>query len=394
MRRIAGPIVALMALLLAVSPVLAATWTKPLAVTSSHDAFTSFARSLATGSGVVHLVDARAAGNLDYRRSTDGGLHWSHSVTLAKPSSRYPVVLGDPAIGAFGSLVVFAYRANDATAAYLIVRVSHDAGLSWSDPKTIAKVVTTRRIGEQSVAISSAGIFVAWTNRVTGSIIVQRSTDQGATFHTAQRVGVTTATFSPGDPTFTDGLIGLAASGSNVDLAWSPSGDGQADTLVLSRSTDAGVSYLAPAPFLTKPSFGFPSLSASGSFLAGEVLGIDGAVIGLSSKNGGATIAGHRLAGPGDVSALSNGSVAVDSSGNIVLTYSRTGSVPSVPSSVLVRRSADGGSHWTPFETVFAGPAQVEEIDAAFVAGGTLLVWTACVDPDGTNCDIFESRGP
>jgi hypothetical protein len=86
--------------------------------------------------------------------------------------------------------------------------------------------------------------------------------------------------------------------------------------------------------------------------------------------------------------------VAVDSSGNIVLTYSRTGSVPSVPSSVLVRRSADGGSHWTPFETVAASSAQVEEIDAAFVAGGTLLVWTACVDPDGTNCDIFESRGP
>jgi hypothetical protein len=377
-----------------VSPVLAATWTKPLAITSSHDAFTSFARSLATGSGVVHLVDARAAGNLDYRRSTDGGLHWSHSVTLAKPSSRYPIVLGDPAIGAFGSLVVFAYRAHDATAAHLIVRVSHDAGLSWSEPKTIAKVVTTRRIGEQSVAVSSAGIFVAWTNRVTGSIIVQRSTDQGATFHPAQRVGVTTATFSPGDPTFTDGLIGLAASGSNVDLAWSPSGDGQADTLVLSRSTNAGVSYLAPAPFLAKPSFGFPSLSASGSFLAGEVQGIDGAVIGLSSKDGGATIASHRLAGPGDASALSNGSVAVDSSGTIVLTYSRLGSVPSVPSSVLVRRSADGGSHWTPFETVVAGPAQVEEIDAAFVAGGTLLVWTGCVDPDGTICDIFESRGP
>ncbi|HEY7827224.1 MAG TPA: sialidase family protein [Candidatus Limnocylindrales bacterium] len=394
MRRIAGPIVALMALLLAVSPVLAATWTKPLAITSSHDAFTSFARSLATGSGVVHLVDARAAGNLDYRRSTDGGLHWSHSVTLAQPSSRYPVVLGDPAIGAFGSLVVFAYRANDATAAYLIVRVSHDAGLSWSGPKTIAKVVTTRRIGEQSVAVSSAGIFVAWTNRVTGSIIVQRSTDQGATFHTAQRVGVTTATFSPGDPTFTDGLIGLAASGSDVDLAWSPSGDGQADTLVLSRSTDGGVSYLAPASFLAKPSFGFPSLSASGSFLVGEVLGTDGAVIGLSSKDGGGSIASHRLAGPGDASGLSNGSVAVDSSGNIVLTYSRTGSVRSVPSSVLVRRSADGGSHWTPFETVAASSAQVEEIDAAFVAGGTLLVWTACVDPDGTNCDIFESRGP
>ena len=394
MRRIAGPIVALLALLLAVAPVLAATWTPPLAITSSHDAFASFARSLAVSDGVTHLVDARATGALDYRRSTDGGLHWSHSVTLAKPGGQYPVVLGDPAIAAFGSLVVFAYRANDAVAAYLFVRVSHDAGLTWANPKMLAKVVTTRRIGEQSVAISPAGIFVAWTNRVTGSIIVQRSTDQGATFHQAQRLGVTTATFAPDNPVFTDGLIGLAATGSKVDLAWSPSGNGQADSLVLSRSLDGGVSYLAPQTILAKPSFGFPALSAAGSYLAGEVEGLDGAIIGLSSKNAGATVANHRLAGPGDVSGLQNGSVVVDSAGNIVLTYSRTGSVSSVPSSVLIRRSADGGSHWASFETVFSGPDTVQEVDPAFVAGGTLVVWTSCVNPDGTNCDIFESRGP
>ena len=394
MRRIVGPIVALMALLLAVAPVLAATWTPPLAITSSHDAFASFARSLTVSDGVTHLVDARLTGALDYRRSTDGGLHWSKSVTVARPTSHYPVVLGDPAIAAFGPLVVFAYRANDASAAYLFVRVSEDAGLTWANPKMIARVVTDRRIGEQSVAVSSAGIFVAWTNRVTGSIIVQRSTDQGASFHKAQRLGVTTATFAPDNPTFTDGLIGLAATGSDVDVAWSPSGNGQSDSLVLSRSIDGGVSYLAPTTILAKPSFGFPALSAAGSYLAGEVEGLDGAIIALSSKNGGVTIATHRLAGPGTTSGLQNGSVAVDSLGNIVLSYSRTGTVSSVPSTVLVRRSADGGSHWAPFETVFSGPDPVQEIDPAFVAGGTLIIWTSCVNPDGTNCDIFESRGP
>jgi len=393
MRRIAGPIGAFIALLLAVSPALGASWSAPLAITSSHDAFTSYARSLASGAGVVHLVDSRVTGSLDYRRSIDGGLHWSNSVSLAKPSNRYPIILGDPAIGAYGPLVVVAYRAHDATTAYLIVRVSHDAGLSWTNPKTIAIVVTNRRIGEQSVAVSAAGIFVAWTNRVTGSIIVQRSTDQGATFHKAQRVGVTSSTFAPGDPTYTDGLIGLAATGANVDLAWTPSGNGQADSLVLSRSTDGGVSYLAPVPFLAKPSYGFPALSASGKFLAGEVEGLDGAVIGLSSNDAGLTTVSHRLAGGASVSTLLNGSVVVDSAGMIVLTYSRTGTGWSVPSSVLVRRSSDGGSTWAPFETVFASALQVQEIDAVLVGGGTLLVWSSC-SPDGTTCDMYESRGP
>ena len=313
---------------------------------------------------------------------------------LAKPTSQYPVVLGDPAVAADGPLVVFAYRANDAVAAYLFVRVSRDAGLTWANPKMIARVITDRRIGEQSVAISSAGIFVAWTNRATGSIIVQRSTDQGATFHEAQRLGVTTATFDPDNPTFTDGLIGLAATGPDVDVAWSPSGNGQADSIVLSRSIDGGSSYLAAKTIMAKPSFGFPALSAAGAYLAGEIEGIDGAIIALSSRNAGTTVVSHRLAGPGEVSGLQNGGVAVDSLGHIVLTYSRTGSVSSVPSSVLIRRSADGGSHWAPFETVSSGPDPVQEIDPAFVAGGTLVVWTSCVNPDGTNCDMFESRGP
>ena len=389
MRRFIGPIVAFVALLVAVSPVLGATWTAPLAITSSHEASTPYARSVATAGGVTHLVNSRTDG-LDYRRSTDGGLHWSATLTLARPSSRYPVVLADPAIAAYGSLVVFAYRAHDASAAYLIVRVSTDAGLSWGDPRTIAKVMTSRRIGEQSVAVSPAGIFVAWTNRVTGSIIVQRSTDEGQTFEPAQRIGVTSATFSPGDPTFTDGLIGLAAAGSNVYLAWTPTGSGSADSIVLSRSVDGGLSYLAPQTILAKPSFGWPAMSAAGSFLAGEVVGTDGAVIGLSSKDGGATVANHRLAGPGTTTFLSGGSVAVDSAGEIVLAYSRSGPA----ASVLIRRSSDGGSHWSPFETVAAATGQVPEVAPTFVASGTLLVWTSCVDVAFTKCDLFESRGP
>ena len=329
MFRIAGPAGVILAIVLGVAPVAASTWTAPSPVASGHDDFVSYARSLVASAGVAHLVDSRTSGELDYRRSTDGGLHWSAGLTLTKPSTRYPVVLADPAIAASGSLVVFAFRAHDATAAYLIIRVSHDAGLHWDAPRTVAKVVTDRRIGEQSVAISPAGIFVAWTNRVTGSIIVQRSTDQGASFKAAQRIGVTTFTFATDQPQFTDGLIGLAATGSIVDVAWTPSGNGTADSIVLSRSINGGVSYLAPRTILARPSFGFPALSAAGSYLVGEVQGRDGSVIAFSSKDGGATVANHRLAGPGTVTLVTGMTVAADATGRIVVDYVRSdGSYP------------------------------------------------------------------
>jgi hypothetical protein len=396
--RIAGPAAAILGVLLAAAPVAASSaWTPPAAVTSSHDASISYARGLAVSGGVAHLVDTRASSVLEYRRSTNAGKTWTSAVALAQPSTRYPVVLGDPAIAALNSLVVFAYRAHDASTAYLIIRVSHDAGLTWAAPRTIAHVVTSRRIGEQSVAISPAGIFVAWTNRVTGSIIVQRSTDQGASFKPAQRIGVTTMTFLPGNPAFTDGLIGLAATGSNVDLAWSPSGDGTADSIVLSRSVNGGVSYLAPATILATPSFGWPALSAAGKYLAGEVEATDGSVIALSSTNAGATVASHRLAGPGRVTSLANGSVAVDSTGTIAFSYVRNDPAtgPGLPpGSILVRRSSDGGIHWTPFETVVAHVPSVTPVATAFIGGGTLLVWTSCAGPTSSSCDIFDSRGP
>jgi hypothetical protein len=391
--RIAGPAAAILAVVLGVAPVAASSWTAPSPVASGHDDFVGYARSLVASSGVAHLVDSRTSGELDYRRSIDGGLHWSAGLTLAKPSTRYPVVLADPAIAASGSLVVFAFRAHDATAAYLIIRVSHDAGLSWDAPRTIAKVVTDRRIGEQSVAISPAGIFVAWTNRVTGSIIVQRSTDQGASFKPAQRIGVTTFSFAPDEPQFTDGLIGLAATGSTVDVAWTPSGNGSADSIVLSRSINGGASYLAPATILAKPSFGFAALSAAGNYLAGEVEGLDGAIIALSSKDGGATVATHRLAGPGTVTTVANMSVAADAAGQLVVDYVRNDGPNPSPGNILVQRSSDGGDHWQPFETVAAHVPAVQEVVTAFVAGGTLLVWSSCSGAKASICDMFESRG-
>lgn len=144
---------------------------------------------------------------------------------------------------------------------------------------------------------------------------------------------------------------------------------------------------------LDSPSWGFPALSAAGNYLAGEVLGMDDGIIALTSKDGGATVSTHRLAGAGPQSEVISGSVLVDASGNIVLSYLREGIVITIPNSVLVRRSPDGGNTWTPLETVWSGASYPKVVDSAFVAGGTLLAWTTC--PDWLiGCEIVEPRGP
>jgi BNR repeat-like domain len=395
MRHLATAAIALVASLIIAAPVAAAAWTQPTLITGTHDAFPSYARSLAVAGDRVHLVDSRTNGQIEYRRSSDDGNHWSAPVILAQPDARFTSVLGDPAIAARGSLVVVAYRAHDATAAYLFIRRSTDGGETWGRPRQLARVVTDRRIGEQSVAISSAGIFIVWTNRVTGAIDLRRSTDGGRHFSAVHRIGITTYTFSPGDPTFTDGLIGLAATGDDVYLAWTPSGSGPADSIVLSRSGDGGSTFHSARTIVDRPTYGWPSLSAAGPFLVGEFQATDGSVWFLHSSDRGHHVGTRRLADPSTSSTVFEGSVAVNQQGGTLVSYSRSGlaASPDAPlGDILVRRSHDGGDHLSHADVAASDVTGLGNIDTALTDRGSLLVFSTCQDAAFTVCDVASVR--
>jgi len=395
MRHLAAAAFAIVASLMLVAPVAAASWTGPTMITQTHDAFPSYARSLAVAGGRVHLVDSRLNGQIEYRGSTDDGRHWSSPVVLAQPDARFTSVLGDPAIAARGSLVIVAYRAHDATAAYLFIRRSTDGGKTWGGPRQVARVVTDRRIGEQSVAISSAGVFIVWTNRVTGDIDLRRSTDGGRHFSAVRRIGTTTYTFSPGDPTFTDGLIGLAATGDDVYLAWTPSGDGPADSIVLSRSSDGGSSFRSAKTIFDRPTYGWPSLGAAGAFLVGEFQATDGSVWFLHSSDRGRHVGTRRLADPTTGSTVFEGSVAVDGHGGTLVSYSRSGIATSTAAAlgdILVRRSDDGGDHLSHATVAASGVPGLGNIGTALTDHGQLLAFATCSDAALTMCDVATLR--
>lgn len=396
MRRFVALSVAILAILLIVAPVGAASWSVPSPITSTHDAFPAYARSLAASGGVEHLVDSRSGGQIEYRRSTDGGAHWSVPVVLAQPDATFTSVLLDPAIAARGSEVVMAYRAHDATAAYVFIRRSCDGGLTWGAPQRIARVVTDRRMGEQSVAISAAGVFVAWTDRTNGHIDLRRSTDGGRHFAPTQKIGVTTNTFSPGDPTFTDGLIGLAANGDAVYLAWSPSGQGSADSIVLSRSLDGGSSFLPRTTIFSGADFGWPSLAAAGPYLVGQFTTADGKLRTFSSADRGHHVTTRQIAAPSTTTTVGEGSVALGADGSAVVSYERTGigSGTSAPlGTLVVRRSSDGGATWSGAQAAASKVSGPGNILTSFTNHGTLLVYGTCTDAAFVTCDLAEVRG-
>ena len=396
MRRFVAPSIALVALLMIVAPVAAASWTAPADITATHDAFPSYARSLAVVGDRVHLVDSRLNGQIEYRRSLDDGAHWSAPPIIAQPDAQFTSVLGDPAIAARGSLVIVAYRAHDATAAYLFIRRSTDGGLTWGPRRQVARVVTDRRIGEQSVAISSAGVFVAWTDRTNGHIDLRRSTDGGVHFGAVHRVGVTTYTFFPGNPAFTDGLIGLAASGDDVYLAWSPSGDGNADSIVLSRSLNGGSTFHPAVTIFADPNFGWPSLRAAGSNLVAEFQAADGSLWVLHSTDRGRHVEQRKIAAPDTVSTLGEGSVAVDRDGNVLVSYNRSAIATGTAAplgELLVRRSSDGGDHLSKGQVAAAGVSGPGNIGTTFTNEGSLLVFSTCQDSSFSVCDVADVRG-
>ncbi len=397
MRRFATVSIGLLAFLIGAAPVAAASWSHPATITTSHDAFPSYARSLAVAGGVDHLVDSRLTGQIEYRRSTNDGASWSAPTVLAQPDATFTSVLGDPAIAARGSLVVVAYRAHDATAAYLFIRRSLDRGRTWGAPEQVARVVTDRRIGEQSVAISAAGVFLTWTDRSNGEIELRRSVDAGAHFAPVQHIGVTSYTFFPDNPTYTDGLIGLAASGRAVYLAWSPSGNGYADSIVLSRSVDGGSTFLPARTIFVGPSFGWASLAAASGYLVGQFQTPDGNLWMFHSSDRGRHVATHRFAGPGVTSTVFEGSVAVDHEGNALITYNRTkpGVGDAAPiGNILVRRSHDGGRHWSGPAIAAGKVSGPGNIATAFVGDDrTLLVFATCQDSSFSVCDVAEVRG-
>jgi hypothetical protein len=162
------------------------------------------------------IKDSGPYAGVTYIRSSDGGASWG-SPRRINPHSQH----GDrEAVAASGNYVYVTwvrvkkwvhFKGSDPRALY--IRVSPDNGATWKPIKRLTSA--SGRVDVSSVAASGASVYVAYTNSSTGDVRLAVSRNHGRTWHTT-KVGTTKLKATQGRV----GLAVVAASGSNVGVAW------------------------------------------------------------------------------------------------------------------------------------------------------------------------------
>ena len=200
---------------------------------------------------VVHVVwsDTRS-GNLDvyYKRSSDGGFTWGPDVQLTNDLtwSYYP------SLAVHDSSVYMV-----ALSGGLICRRSADCGMTWQGATTLS--TDAYLTPGPSVAASEYGVYVTWVGIRDGNeeIYFKRSTSRGTTWGPDARLSFDSHTSS--DPS-------IAMSGTCVHVVWSDDRTGDGSEVYYRQSMDDGESWGAETRMTTSPDWSTsPSVAASGS---------------------------------------------------------------------------------------------------------------------------------
>ncbi len=242
--RAGGAVLALLLQFSAAPGTLAAgpSWTAPSTVASTGSRSCDHSLAASTTASGIRLHAAwltRGSGGyltdpplVYYRSSLNNGSTWTTPLRLSGLTKTWK---GCPLTAASGSFVVVAWTQGGTRSIRL--RVSRDAGMTWSPERRVA---TTRTPGEPSLAVVGTRIYLSWT-------------DAGATPHWARYV-----TSADGGVSWMGGRLDtspalftsswevttqIAASGSTVFAAWLRSNG----TDLMGRwSTNGGASWTAP----------------------------------------------------------------------------------------------------------------------------------------------------
>lgn len=344
---------ALLALLLLPGLVLGAEWTSLERVSSKGGTRLDSLHQAAASGGVAHVVHPRVGARVTddkvvYQRSTDDSRSWSRERVLFKASKKYRDLVPNLALDARGPIVAVAFRVSGPRGHTLFVRVSRDGGRTFGGRTALFSTRTKTGIGVPAVAIGKDVIAVAWTHRSNGEIKFRISRNDGKSFRGMRTLGKTKVSIDCNDRV-TDGLVGIAANGRSVHIAFSDAGTEQcyADDIKVRTSLDRGGSWSPARSITNRDSFGWPELEARGKTVIATVQSTSGSIIvSRSAKNGRkwrekviAPPAGHIFSAA-DVTLLPKKRVVMA----YVKERLKNGRLRSTR--LITRRSSDDGASW------------------------------------------------
>jgi len=211
--------------------------------------------AIASRDGYVHLVWDEYVSNfeINYRRSTDNGATWQATVPLTND----PGLSRFPSVAATGPYVHVAWF-DDRDGNYNVYyKRSTDYGATWQDDFRATADPDTQWYAH--VAASGSDVHLAWSDKrgADADLYFRRSTDNGATW-LAETV-LSTAYRSQADPC-------IFADGANVHVTWTDDRDNWPNfEIYYKRSTDRGASWSADERLTNDDAFSTgASVAASG----------------------------------------------------------------------------------------------------------------------------------
>lgn len=279
--------------LLLPSAALGATWTSGDRVTSQRGSRLDSLHQLAAGNGSLHVLYARiGAGKIDdrvvYQRSTDRGATWSRERSLFTSSAQHRQVVPNVAVAANGKFVATVWRVAGEDKVTLFVRTSSDSGQTFGPPRTLATAKRSAGIGVPDVAVGDDVIAVAWTNRVSGKVSVRSSRNGGRSFRKVETLASTKLSIDC-KARVTDGLVGIAATGGKIHVAWSYARTRGclAERIKMRTSANRGKSWKRVRTITRRRSYGWPELTTRGDTVVATVQSPSGGlIVARSGKNG------------------------------------------------------------------------------------------------------------
>ena len=365
-----GVVLALVCLVLLVTPAVGAGWTRPQRVPSRNGSGLSSLHELASDGDTLHLLHARSGprktdDRVVYQRSGNGGGSWTNESALWVSRSNQDAVIPNLAIAARSGLVVAVFRVRGKHGAALLARVSRNGGRTFATKVTIASARSSRGLGVPAVAIGDGNaVVIGWTDRNSHQVRLRRSTNAGHSFGPPAKVASSGLSIDCHGPRVIDGLVGLTASGSTIHVAWSdaPNGACIADRVRIRTSRDDGRTWGQPRLVTSTASFGWPEMSARSGRLLISLQRPDGSLLLARSTDSGRTFHqqtfqanGKRELGAADV-LLGDGGKAWLAVPDIAYRGGRVAS-----SRLRIRVSNDSGRIWQPGTTIVADAARLRQ---------------------------------